>query len=479
MNEIQSKSTFQRSVERLKQLLEDLTGQCATLDSPVIEEAAKCLDEGRGLGMSQFNELLLLHGFDRIKTAFFQYLVDGSAECKPGVCIDSFKQLEQAVTRFQKLALQAYGNVKYGFKRLSTEPSLLWAFVSGWMPIPPDEYKNRHEPIFPVDPVDGKETYFLGYIVERELKERLENDPDNAEALQAEKKRKSIVEQGIRNQEAYLASDHLDVYVATSMRKRHEYLMVNDLVGEIFKHKALSELKLRWFDPTQAYCADRIDKGLAEGLMLKRAKCTLYFVQESDTIGKDSELAATLAQSKPVVAYVPEGNEEFVEKLISDLEDLYPEKSKEALILEQLQVFEPQAAWVDSEVRSWLENPSNHICDVATKRFKRSVQDHYRKRADTLMNKHPLGIQVCLQTGVANGVLVVRTVNDCAELIRRILLNKLEFTIDPVDKNGNRYLLLRETISNCVFRVMTGDIMLTNAFWNFYLAQEEYVDSTP
>ena len=470
----ESKNTFQRKVEQLKQLLEDLTGQCATLDSSVIKEAAKSLEKGgRGMGMSQFNELLLLHGFDRIKTAFFQYLVDGSAECKPGVCIDSLDQLEEGVKRFQKLALQAYGNVKYGFKQLSTDPELLWEFVNAWQQISPEQYKNRHDPIFPVDPIDGKETYFLGYLVERELKERLEENPDDAEALQAEKKRKSIVEIGIRNQEAYLASDYLDIYIATSMRKRHEYLMVNDLVGQIFKQDALTELNLRWFDPTQAYCIDRIDKGLAEGLMLKRAKFTLYFVQESDTIGKDSELAATLAQSKPVVAYVPEGDEAFVKKLISDLEDLYPEKNKVSIILEQLQVYEPQAAWVDSDVRDWLVNQSTNICEVAMRRLKQSVQDHYQKRADTLANKHPLGIQVCLQTGVANGVLVVRTVSDCAKLVRRILLNELEFTIDPVDKNGNRYLLLRETITNCVFRVMTGDTMLTNAFWNFYLDQDK------
>jgi hypothetical protein len=50
--------------------------------------------------------------------------------------------------------------------------------------------------------------------------------------------------------------------------------------------------------PTQAYCSDRIDKGIAEALMLKRAQCTIYLAQESDTLGKDSELASTLAQGK-------------------------------------------------------------------------------------------------------------------------------------------------------------------------------------
>src|SRR6202035_3394250 len=65
------------------------------------------------------------------------------------------------------------------------------------------------------------------------------------------------------------------------------------------------KLKLRYFDPTQSQCSYRIDKGLVEALMLKRARCTVYMVQESDTMGKDSELASTLAQGKPVIAYVP------------------------------------------------------------------------------------------------------------------------------------------------------------------------------
>ncbi len=455
---------------QLKRLIEDLTGQDAS-DTPVIKNVEGLVENGNGLGLSQFNELLLLMGFDRIKPAFFQYLVDGSAEYKPKACIESLDKLKQGVERFQKLALKAYGNVKYGFKQLSADQELLGKFVELWKPRTPEIYKNRYKPILPVDPIDGKETYFLGYIVEKELEERLKIDPNDQKALEGEKKRQEIIKQGIRNQEAYLVSDHLDVYVATSMRERHQFLMVNNIVGEIFKHKKLSDLNLRWFDPTQAYCKSPIDKGLAEALMLKRAQVTLYFVQESDTIGKDSELAATLAQGKAVVAYVPEGTKEFVENLLSNLQELYPDRKEVDLILEQLQVFEPQAAWGDdSTVREWLANRSSDgICKAARERLKSSVKKHYETRANTLKEIHPLRIQVCLDSGVANGVLVVRTVDDCAKLIHSVLLNQLKFTIDPVDKNNKGYLFLRETISGCVFRVMTGDVKLTNTFWNFYL----------
>jgi len=35
----------------------------------------------------------------------------------------------------------------------------------------------------------------------------------------------------------------------------------------------LNELDLRYFDPTQAYTDNRVNKGLVEALMLKRARC--------------------------------------------------------------------------------------------------------------------------------------------------------------------------------------------------------------
>src|SRR5271167_2370468 len=78
-----------------------------------------------------------------------------------------------------------------------------------------------------------------------------------------------------------------------------------DFVNRLMTSPELSDLPIRYFDPTQSYTKERVDKGLVESLMIKRARCTVYSVQDSDTLGKDSELAATLAQGKPVIAYVP------------------------------------------------------------------------------------------------------------------------------------------------------------------------------
>lgn len=38
---------------------------------------------------------------------------------------------------------------------------------------------------------------------------------------------------------------------------------------------------------------------------------------------------------------------------------------------------------------------------------------------------------------------------------------------------GSKHLFLRETLTDSIFRVMTGDAMLTNSFWNFYLEPNE------
>ncbi|MEP6592501.1 MAG: hypothetical protein ABJC51_02350 [Acidobacteriota bacterium] len=107
--------------------------------------------------------------------------------------------------------------------------------------------------------------------------------------------------------------------------------------------------------------------------------------------------------------------------------------------------------------------------EVGVPRLQRAIAKHYDGRAETLLRTHPLGVQVNLATGVANGVLVVRTVADCAVLVKRIVTSTLQFIV--TEENGAT--VLRETISGCVFRIATGDVMLSNAFWNFYLEPSE------
>jgi transcriptional regulator with XRE-family HTH domain len=109
----------------------------------------------------------------------------------------------------------------------------------------------------------------------------------------------------LENLSQYLSSDHLDVYVATSMRTDADFVSVNRFVKGLFSHEDVRPLKLRYFNPTQSWIEDRIAKGLVEALMLRRSSLTVYMAQKSDTFGKDSEASVALGQGKPVIVYVP------------------------------------------------------------------------------------------------------------------------------------------------------------------------------
>jgi hypothetical protein len=83
---------------------------------------------------------------------------------------------------------------------------------------------------------------------------------------------------------------------------------------------------------------------------------------------------------------------------------------------------------------------------------------------------HPLGIQVNLATGVTNGVMVVRTMGECAALLRTVLTDTMEFDI----KEDDSMWYLQERISGCYFRVVTKNAKINNCFWNFYLRGQSH-----
>jgi hypothetical protein len=244
--------------------------------------------------------------------------------------------------------------------------------------------------------------------------------------------------------------------------------------------------------------------------MLRRAACTLYLAQETDTLGKDSELASTLAQGKTVIAYVPQVKSveaharkiakmplDFIRKrwLQLQAEEFFslPDCQNE---LEQRfgtnRIGGKQAnggdlpAWINAlfvkfqlitsqrkfnlideeerEMKAQMGKTLTDMCLILAILEKR----YFDKRADTLRETHPLAIQVHLTDGVAHGVLVVRSAKQCAELLYRRLTNDLLFSI----KHSYKMTELRERISNCPYRVVTEDRKLTNSFWNFYLTSQ-------
>jgi len=243
--------------------------------------------------------------------------------------------------------------------------------------------------------------------------------------------------------------------------------------------------------------------------MLKRAKCTIYSIQDTDTLGKDSELAATLAQGKTVIAFIPEINlikhvkeldEQPLSFFVYRIKLLYETfekievkqeclqwiknrnnatKIKEEEDLEKfLNFFTDQiVSFVAEKVWNSIETPWAKDIDFKRKHKKEfdlfchfiAIADKhfYDKRANDLKNSHPLGLQVCLENGVANGVLVVRNIENCAKLLYNVLTNQPKFNLEH-DEDLNCWYL-KEKITDCIYRVVSGDLKLTNSFWNFYL----------
>ncbi len=454
------------SLEEVVSLVEKLAGQRVPFVGNLAMLQAHDPFAHGGIGCSQLNELLLTLGYDRVTPAFFRYLFKGKST------VTSYGQLAEGIEQFRKHAMLLYGNIKFAFKSLcAVDHEKLVRALRSVQSVPVEDYTGRHQPLHKIKRIEPQDAYYLGYVVEREIAERLAADPTNREILTARERLEGVRRIGRENHDAYLTYDHMDVYVATSMREAHEFYMVSGFIAQLFEHEEVKPLNLRWFDPTQAYCEDRIDKGLVEGLMVKRSKCTIYHVQESDTLGKDSELAATLAQGKPVIAYVPRfsNKEAFANEAMRLAGRLYPGAPVEDLIRRLLPRYYPEGAWTDPIVKGWLSGSDRFDVDHAFDLLFEKARDLYEKRARTLCESHPLALQVNLATGVANGVLVVRTVADCAKLLRRILLNTMEFDIQEPPAGEKGSLLLRERISGCIFRVVTCDDLLTNSFWNFYL----------
>lgn len=458
-----------------------------------------------GLAYEQINELLLLLNQDRISRPFSDFFF------KPKKGKINFRQLHEGVKKFRGYALLTYGNFRFAFKTLSKKNSLpdlletLKPYSDTKNKVMKSSYHPRSGKALDITPIPKEKTWLLGYLTSTAI----EKDSKLAEGLDDKKRKKDLLGKAQeyqkyfrvaeRNAEIYMTWDYMDVYVATSMRERWEFESCYDFVQKIFRHNALASLNLRYFDPTQCVTKSRVDKGLLESLMLKRANCTIYLAQEAETLGKDSELAATLAQGKPVIVYVPKENandyykktkgyplEFFRKRLLQldaegfflehgiqqDLRKLLGHKDVENILIKVFKLLDDYASackynLFESKEQLKIRASNRKIIDRMKRLLAFAESKSFERKAISLREKHPLAIQVNLSSGVANGVLVVRSVADCAELLSRLLLNSLEFKIEHNKEEG--VAMLVEEISRCPYRVVTDNIKLTNSFWNFYL----------
>lgn len=321
----------------------------------------------------------------------------------------------------------------------------------------------------------------------------------------------------LKNFSHYLSADYMDVYVATSMRSDADYVSVNYFVKALFDHEKIRQLKLRYFNPTQSWVDDRIAKGLVEALMLRRASFTIYMAQKYDTFGKDSEASVALGQGKPVIIYVPKI---FVEDVVDTeqlfkldrdallkiaLEDQVIEKAEVDDTVDQiallgriltlrLENLDNQAIntlisniWADfdlygetdrlkndaekAEYRRWLDmaiksSESTYIPSFKSEiiRILVSTAINFEKRAHMFREIHPLALQVILSSGVLNGIIVVRSISECAHILLSLIKNKLDL---KVIKDENNYRLV-ETTTGSTIRVISRHKLLQNAFEAYY-----------
>ena len=322
---------------------------------------------------------------------------------------------------------------------------------------------------------------------------------------------------GMRNLASYLSADYLDVYVATSMRGDADYVSVDQFVKALFANELIRPLNLRYFNPTQSWIDDRIAKGLVEALMLKRAAVTVYMAQKTDTFGKDSEASVALGQGKPVIVYVPKltvGEEVVDTEALSqsdrselvrmageadsefEIDDAIDEEALIGVILVSRLNSASEEDLVQAVRRHWhdfdLYGEADRIPETDRKASYRQVLDsitqndqavnipvdirrdligvlvataiRFEKRAKVFREIHPLALQVILSTGVLNGIVVVRSVDQCATVLNALLRNNLELEMVSDEKN---YRLVERTTGSTV-RVISRHELLGKAFERYY-----------
>jgi hypothetical protein len=93
-----------------------------------------------------------------------------------------------------------------------------------------------------------------------------------------------------------------------------------------------------------------------------------------------------------------------------------------------------------------------------------STTTNFEKRSKLFKEQHPLALQVILKSGVLNGMIVVRSVDSCANILKALILNDLKLRLIIDDWN---YRLVEQT-TNSTVRVISRHPLITSAFATFY-----------
>jgi transcriptional regulator with XRE-family HTH domain len=545
----------------------------------LIREINVFLDEQQVMTLSQacyhFKLILNFFGERSISLAFYKRFL-GESNFK------SVSQFGSCVRDFQKVAIRIYGTFRRAFKILaSCNEDQLEKELNVLLPIELNHYRERR-PFNTIVPISESRLDDLGYIsAERvrrnnrelyqlsvalnELATYIENDHFGSlegfstkklrriqtllrtfdselqleetlfSKVDPEEIRKEAIrlspedselnriaetqESGQLNLTSYITEPIMDIYIATSLRERADFISVRSFTEKVFHSPLLSPLNLRYFNPVYSWVADRVAKGLFDAVMLSRASLIIYMAQKSDTIGKDTVVSQALTTGKYVLLYVPcliyEPNginssvlmQKSISELITILNDLgldndEEEEDKIELIrkilysqLINLELIEFAKLvllhWADydlySEFRS-LPNEDRYLINLYLDALISCELDNipvpnveirdalvnllihvtlfFERRAYTFKEVHPVYFTYLPKVDCLNGLIVTRSINECINIIHQILSNSLETELIQ-DYGGYR---LVEKATNSTLRVVSKNALISNAYLNqFYL----------
>lgn len=189
--------------------------------------------------------------------------------------------------------------------------------------------KIKIKALFDDDSVLAKEDpqtqMMLNFATEEFLEDLVENEEDIRDKVnQIVKRFEPAREKALENTRLFLSLvNELDIYIATSMRKRDDFRNMARDSKTILERDEMKRFNIRYFDPTLSAASGHEDKGLIECLMVKCCKMLLYFAGEKDSFGKDAEISMAMSLGKPVIILCPEGDiGEQREKFFRDIHPL-------------------------------------------------------------------------------------------------------------------------------------------------------------
>lgn len=246
-------------------------------------------------------------------------------------------------------------------------------------------------------------------------------------------------ELALKNTKLYLSLvDDLDVYVATSMRTKNDFMEMADVCKQIFGKKIineketnpLAEFNLRFFDPTMSAASGHDDKGLIECLMVKCAKVLIYTSGDKDSYGKDSEAAMALSSGKPVIFFCDdETRKNFFLNVhpLTKLIDFKTGVANGAIVLGK-----------DLTKEQMKEDKQNEI--LLSKKSKKEIADQRE-----LEKKSNIDVAI--------------------RLLKRIFTNDMQYALV---KEDDCTFKLKELSTDSTIRIQTSDLLLEKVFWNYF-----------